>query len=59
MERVNLPNQTGEVFTLFLQRWKRNLIKCTSVFFSRDTDHTITVRSAKGNDLKKNRSIGK
>ena len=50
MERVNLPNQTGEVFTLFFQKWKRNLIKCTSVFFSRDTDHMMTVRSAKVKD---------
>ena len=34
----------------FFQKWKRNLIKCTSVFFSRDTDHMMTVRSAKGKD---------
>ena len=31
----------------FFQKWKRNLIKCMSVFFSRDTDHMMTVRSAK------------
>ena len=45
-------------FTLFLQKWKRNLIKCMSVFFSRDTDHMTTVRSAK-EKTKKRTSIGK
>ena len=43
MERVNFPNQTGEVFTLFSKM--ENLIKCTSVFLG--MDHMMIVRSAK------------